>query len=170
MSGIDVILIVSLAAFTVSGFSKGLFTKVLSLAALLGGIVISAKYGGEATDFLAALLGFGKTICGVIAIAGIFIVLFVIAGAISKGLKKISILQVWDRLGGALFGFLEGALILSLLLVVLGFFNIPSPGPSLNKSFMYNPLKSFAPNVYKTFISKKASERYLDRFFFSSHS
>lgn len=170
MTGIDVILIVSLAAFTVSGFSKGLISKVLSLAALLGGIVISAKYGAEATDSLAALLGFGRTICGIIAIAGIFIVLFVIAGAISKGLKKVSILQIWDRVGGALFGFLEGALILSLLLIVLSFFNIPSPGPTLDKSFMYNPLKGFAPSVYKTFISKKASERYLDKFFLSTHS
>lgn len=170
MTGIDVILIVSLAAFTVSGFSKGLFSKVLSLAALLGGIVFSAKYGAEATDFLAALLGFGRTICGIIAIAGIFIILFVIAGAISKGLKKVSILQIWDRFGGAIFGFLEGALILSLLLIVLSFFNIPSPGPTLDKSFMYDPLKSFAPNVYKTFISKKASERYLDKFFLSTHS
>lgn len=170
MSGIDVILIVSLAAFTVNGFSKGLISKVLSLAALLGGIVLSAKYAGDAATFLGRLLGFGTTLCGVIFVAGLFIALFVISGMISKGLKKVSILQVWDRFGGALFGFLEGALILSLLLLILGFFNIPSPGPSINKSFIYGPLKGFAPNVYKTFISKKDSEHYLDKFFFSTHS
>lgn len=170
MSGIDVILIVSLVAFTISGFSKGLISKVLSLAALLGGIVIAAKYGGDIASFLAALLGFGKTFCGVVAVAGIFILLFVVAGAISKGLGKVPILKIWDKFGGAIFGFLEGALVLSLLLLILGFFNIPSPGPALDKSFMYDPVKNFAPNVYKTFISKKASERYLDKFFFSPHS
>lgn len=170
MTGIDVILIISLVAFTVNGFAKGLFSKVLSLAALLGGIVISAKYAGHIADFLGGLLGFGTTICGVIAVAAIFIALFTIAGAISKGLKKVSILAIWDKFGGAVFGFFEGALILSLLLLVLGFFNIPSPGPTLSKSFMYNPVKGFAPNVYKTFISKSASEHYLDRFFFSTHS
>ena len=170
MTGIDVILIVALVAFTVNGFAKGLFAKVLSLAALLGGIVLSAKYGGDAANFLARLIGFGTTICGVIVIAAIFVILFVISGAIAKGLKKVSILQMVDKLGGALFGFLEGALILSLLLVVLGFFKIPSPGPTLNKSFMYGPIRGFAPNVYKTFISKKTSEHYLDKFFFSKHS
>lgn len=170
MTGIDVILIISLAAFTVHGFTKGLISKLLSLAALFGGIVISAKYGGHAADILANLLGFGKTICGVVAVAAIFVILFVITGMITKGLKKVSILQLWDKFGGAIFGFVEGALILSLLLLVLGFFNIPSPGPALSKSFMYNPVKGFAPNVYKTFISKTASEHYLDKFFFSTHS
>jgi uncharacterized membrane protein required for colicin V production len=170
MNGIDVILIVALVAFTVNGFAKGLFAKALSLAALLGGIVLSEKYGGVMAEFLARLIGFGTTICGVIVIAGLFIVLFVISGALAKGLKKVAILQVFDKVGGALFGFLEGALILSLLLVVLGFFSIPPPGPTLKNSFMYSPVRGFAPNVYKTFISKKTSEHYLDKFFFSKHS
>ena len=141
-----------------------------SRAALLGGIVISARFAGHIAVFLGGLLGFGTTSCGVIAVAGMFIVLVVIAGTIAEGLKKISIGAIWDKFGGAVFGFLEGALILSLLLLVLGFFDIPSPGPNLNKSFMYNPVKGFAPNVYKTFISKKVSEHYLDKFFFSTHS
>jgi membrane protein required for colicin V production len=169
MSGFDVILIVSLAAFTINGFAKGLIAKVLSLAALLGGIVLSAKYGRDVSAFLSGLTGLGETLCGVIAVAGIFIVLFVISGMLSRAFKKISILQIWNKLGGALFGLVEGALILSLLLLILGVFDIPSPGPSLDKSFMYHPVKSFAPTLYSSFLSKTSSEHYLDKFFFSSH-
>ncbi len=169
MSGFDVILIVSLAAFAVNGFTKGLITKVLSLAALLGGIIVSAKYGKDVAEFLANLSGFGQTLCGVVGVTAIFVVLFVISGLLSRSFKKISILQIWDKLGGAVFGFLEGALILSLLLLMLGIFDIPAKGPSLDKSFMYNPVKNFAPTLYRSFLSQKSSGQYLDKFFFSSH-
>ena len=167
MSGFDIILIVSLVAFTVNGTMKGFFAKVLSLAALLGGIIFSARFGRDMALFFNGLTGLGTTICGVVGVAAIFVILFVLAGKLAKAMKKVSILQAWDKIGGALFGLLEGALILSLLLLFLGFFNIPPPGPALEKSFMYKPVKNFAPNVYKTFISSKGSEEYLDKFFFS---
>ncbi len=165
MSAIDIILIVALAAFTVSGFTKGLVAKILSLAALVVGIIVSAKYGKVVANFLVHFTGFSETVCGVIGVVVIFVVLFAVAGILSKGFRKIPIFRIWDKFGGAVFGLLEGALLLSLLLLFLQIFNIPAEGPTLKKSFMYDPLKGFAPNVYEMFVSNKSSERYIDKFF-----
>ncbi|HEY9167418.1 MAG TPA: CvpA family protein [Candidatus Kryptonia bacterium] len=169
VSGFDIILVTALVAFTVNGFAKGLISKVLSLAALLGGVIIAAKYGMDLSQFLSRLVGIGDILSGVICISLIFIVLFVAAGMLARAFKKISIIQIWDKTGGAVFGLVEGALILSLLLLLLAVFDIPAPGPSLDRSFSYKPLKSFAPTLYRSFLSRSSVE-YLDRFFFSGQS
>jgi len=169
VSGIDIILMIALVAFTVNGFSKGLISKVLSLGALLGGIIISAKFGKQFAAFVARTLGIGDMSSGIIAIACIFVGLFIIASILSRAFKKVAVMQLWDRIGGAVFGFLEGALILSLFLLLLAIFNIPSQGDSINKSFSYKPIKNFAPMLYHSFLSK-STEEYLDRFFSPTHS
>jgi membrane protein required for colicin V production len=169
VSGIDIILMIALVAFTVSGFSKGLISKVLSLGALLGGIIFSAKFGKQFAAFIARSVGMGDMSSGLIAIVIIFVGLFIVANILSRAFKKIAVMQVWDRLGGAVFGFLEGTLILSLLLLLLAIFDIPSNVDTINKSFSYKPIKNFAPMLYHSFLSK-STEEFLDRFFSPTHS
>ena len=169
ISGIDIILIVALAAFAMHGFSKGLISKLLSLAALLAGIVIAAKYSKRIALFVGNTLGTGEVVSGIIGLIILFAALFFIAGLLAKGLKKISILQIWDKFGGAIFGVLEGAVLLSLMLLILSVFDIPAPGPSRDKSFMYKPVKNFASVVYETFITKASSEKHIDEFFGLHH-
>ncbi len=168
MSGFDIILMVALAAFMVNGFTKGLMAKILSLAALVLGILVSARYGRELAQLIMHYTGFGETFCGMIGIAAIFITLFVVASLLSKALKKVAILQIWDRLGGALFGLLEGGLLLSLLLLFLAIFDIPAQGPALEKSFMYEPVKGFAPSLYRIFVAGQTTEKFLNKFFLLS--
>ncbi len=165
ISGFDIILIIALIAFAVHGFSKGLFSKLLSLAAIVAGIIIAAKYSKRIALFVGNILGTSEMVSGIIGLVILFAVLFFIAGLLSKGLRKVSILQLLDKFGGAIFGLLEGALLLSLLLLILSIFDIPAPGPSREKSFMYKPVKNFAGVVYKTFIMKSSTEKYIDEFF-----
>lgn len=169
INGIDIILLIALIAFTVHGFSKGLVSKLLSLAALLTGIIIAAKYSKKIALLVQNILGVTETVSGIIGVILLFIVLFLIAGVIARIFKRISILQVWDKFGGAIFGALEGAVLLSLILLILSIFDIPASGPSLQKSFMYKPVKNFAGVVYRTFITKTSTEKYIDDFFGSSH-
>ncbi len=169
ISSIDIILLIALIASAVHGFSKGLVSKLLSLAALLIGIIIAAKHSKEIALLVQKVLGVSETVSGIIGIILLFILLFIIAGLITKIFKKISIFQFWDKIGGAVFGVLEGAVLLSLVLLVLSMFDIPASGPSLKKSFMYEPVKGFAGVVYNTFITKTSTEKYIDDFFSSSH-
>ncbi len=166
ISGFDIVLCVGLVAFTINGFAKGLIAKVLSLAALLFGIILAARYGKQIANAIEGVLGFGHTISGIIGVSLLCIVLFTVAALLAKGFRKIAIFNIWDKFGGAVFGFLEGALLLSLLLLILAIFNIPPKGPALKKSIVYQPVKNFAPELYRAFVSSSTSERYLDKFFF----
>lgn len=165
MSGFDVILALVLAAFIVSGFTKGLVAKILSLAALVTGIVICAQYGKDIAVFLAGLTGLNEVVSGVVGVAAIFIILFILAKIVTRAFRKISIFRIWDKLGGAVLGFLEGALLLSLLLLFIARLGFQSEGPALGKSYLYQPIKNFAPMVYRTFISREPSNSYFDKFF-----
>ncbi len=155
-------------AFAVHGFSKGLVSKLLSLVALLAGIIIAAKYSKEIALHVQSTLGTSEFVSGIIGILLLFALLFLIARLLGKLFKKISVLKIWDKFGGAIFGTLEGGVLLSLMLLFLSLFDIPAQGPSLQKSFMYEPLKNFAGVVYNTFIVKTSTEKYIDEFFGSS--
>ncbi len=165
ISGIDIILIIALIAFTVHGFSKGLVSKLLSLVAILGGIIIAAKYSKKIALWVQGIVGGSEMICGIIGIVLLFAILLLIASLLTKLFKTVSILQIWDKFGGAVFGLLEGALMLSILLLILSIFDIPAAGQSLERSFMYKPVKNFAGIVYNTFVSGEATEKSIDNFF-----
>ena len=165
ISSIDVILTIALIAFAVHGFSKGLISKMLSLAALFGGIIIAAEYSKNIALLVQNVLGTSEGASGVIGVILLFAILFVASSLLEKLFKKVKIIQIWDRFGGAIFGLLEGGVLMSLLLLFLALFNIPAKSPSLQKSYIYNPLKNFAGVVYRTFISETSGEKYIDKFF-----
>ncbi len=152
----------------VHGFSKGFVNIFLSLTALLAGIIITAKYSSWIADAVANIFGFNRTFSGLLGIFLLFLLLFITAKLIGKLFKKISGLSFWNKFCGAILGGFEGGILLSLLLLFLSLFDIPQRGPSLQKSFMYEPVKDFAGLVYKAFITKASSEKYLDDFFGSS--
>ncbi|MCL5266908.1 MAG: CvpA family protein [Bacteroidetes bacterium] len=165
ISAIDIILIIVLIAFAMHGFAKGFFNKVFSLLALLVGIYIAAKDSKQIALFVGRMLGTGEMSSIIIGLIVVFAALFTVASLLAKGFRKVPILQIWDKFGGAIFGVLEGAMFLSLLLLFLSLFDIPANGPSLKKSFMYQPVKGFAGLVYKTFTTRTSAEKYMDKFF-----
>jgi len=165
ISSIDIILIIALLAFVVHGFSKGLVSKLLSLAAILAGIIIAAKYSKMIALMVHGVVGGSEMTCGIIGIVLLFVILLLIASLLTKMFKSIKILQIWDKFGGAVFGLLEGSLMLSILLLILSIFDIPASGTSRDNSFMYRPVKNFAGVIYKTFVSGGATEKTIDDFF-----
>ncbi len=165
ISTIDIALIVGLLAFALHGFSKGLVSKLLSLAAIVAGIIIAAKYLKEISLWVRGFIGGSEMVSGIVGTVIVFAVLLLIASLLTKLFKSISILQLWDKIGGAIFGLLEGALILSILLLVLSIFNIPAVGPSLDRSFMYDPVRGFASTIYTTFVQQGATDKVIDDFF-----
>jgi membrane protein required for colicin V production len=165
ISGVDIVLLIALIAFTIHGFSKGFVSKSLSLAAILAGIIIAAKYSKKIALWVQGIVGGTEMTCGIIGIVLLFVILFLVASLLTGMFKSIKILQLWDKFGGAVFGLLEGALMLSILLLILSIFDIPAAGQSLDRSFMYKPVKNFAAVVYRTFVAKESTEKSIDDFF-----
>lgn len=117
MNWLDIVLIVSLVIPTVIGLRQGLIKSVLSLAGLIVGIILAGIF----YEALAGLLTFIPTvaIANIVAFIIILVGVMVIAAILAQLLKMVisAVMLGWvNHLGGAIFGFLMGAVLWSAIL------------------------------------------------------
>jgi membrane protein required for colicin V production len=125
MTWVDWAILIVLAAATIGGISQGLLRSICSLCGLIFGLLIAAwNYGRIAAlllplvriEAVADAIGFVLIALLVMAIANL------LGAVISKTVHKLG-LGCLDRLAGAAFGFLQGALLVTLsILVIVAFF------------------------------------------------
>ncbi|HEV2487994.1 MAG TPA: CvpA family protein [Terracidiphilus sp.] len=125
MTWLDWAIVIVLVVSVLGGLSQGLFRSVCSLCGLIFGLMLAAwNYARIAAlllpivriETVADAIGFLLIALLVMAVAN------VIGAIISKTLHRMG-LGCLDRLAGAVFGFLQGALLITLgILVVLAFF------------------------------------------------
>jgi len=152
---LDLILIVVVAAFAVSGYRQGFIVGVLSFFGFVGGALLGAEYG---PSIARALVG-GQTQQDVIAV--VLLVSFAVIGqfiASTVGAAMRSTVTwrsatVMDSVGGSLVS------IVSVLLIawVVGSVLIQSPFPTVdqqvNGSLVLQTLDRFMPSPAKTMFS-----------------
>lgn len=165
ISSIDIVLGIVLLVGALHGYTKGFFKKLFTLGALLIWIIIAARYSRSIATYVSQLTGFSEIVSGIIGILVILFALLFFAHVFAKWFAKARLLQFWDKIGGLIIGFLESALLTSLLLLLLALFNIPAKGPSLDKSVLYRPVKNFAGSVYKIFTTQGKKESFIDGLF-----
>ena len=120
MNWLDILIVVVLIGFTSAAFSAGLIREIVTLTAVVAGIVIAGTlYDDLASDVLTFIDNDGA------AEAVSFLVLFgavYIFGQIAAYMLKtgasLLMLGVWDRLGGAGFGLIKGLFIVQILLLI----------------------------------------------------
>lgn len=117
MHWLDIVLIVSLVVPTFIGLKQGIIKAALSLVGLIIGIVVASNLYQP----LSKLLGFipNEDAANITAFILILVVVMVIAMILIRLLKFIAsvVMLSWvDHIGGAVFGFLMGALVWSALL------------------------------------------------------
>ncbi|MCH8051707.1 MAG: CvpA family protein [Chloroflexi bacterium] len=120
MNWLDILIVVALIGFTSAAYSAGLIREVVTLTAVIAGIVIAGTlYDNLASDVL-VFIGNDSA-----AEAVSFLVLFgavYIFGQIAAYMLKtgasLLMLGVWDKLGGIGFGLIKGLLIVQILLLV----------------------------------------------------
>ena len=120
MNWLDILIIVALIGFVSAAYSAGLIREVVTLTAVIAGIVIAGTlYDNLASDVL-VFIGNDSA-----AEAVSFLVLFgavYIFGQIAAYMLKtgasLLMLGVWDKLGGIGFGLIKGLLIIQILLLV----------------------------------------------------
>jgi membrane protein required for colicin V production len=125
MTWVDWTIVIVLALSTLGGLSQGLFRSVFSVCGLLSGLVLAAwNYARVA----AVLLPMVRIEAVADAIAFLLIALLVMALAnvlgtiMSKTVRRMG-LGCLDRLAGGIFGLLQGALLVTLsVLVIVAFF------------------------------------------------
>lgn len=165
MNTLDIILAVPLLYGLYKGFTRGLIIEIASLVGLVLGI-----YGGvHFSHKTASILGDHVDLTGNAMQLAAFIVTFlaILGGVyfVAKMLEKVVNLvamKLLNKIGGAAFGVLKMALILSVFLIVVealdqrwGFI----PKNQKNASYLYAPTASIAPLIVPVF---KDSEWYSD--------
>ncbi len=125
MTWIDWAIVIVLAASVIGGFSQGILRSVCSLGGLLLGLAVAAWNYGHVADFLSPLVRV-EPIADAIAFLLIALVVMAVANilgtVLSKTIREIG-LGWLDRLAGGAFGILQGALLITLsILVIVAFF------------------------------------------------
>ena len=117
MNWLDIVLIVALASALVIGLRTGIIKAVLSLAGLIIGVILAGRYYVPLSEQLAFIPHAGAA--KIVAFAIILIGIMVIAGVLASLLKwTVSVVMLgWvNRLGGAIFGLVLGAILCGALL------------------------------------------------------
>jgi membrane protein required for colicin V production len=115
----DLLIVIVLVVSVISAFAKGFFVEVFSLAGVfLGLFIAAANYGGFALWVLRVV--HNREAANLIAFLLIVLVVMVVAsivGRLLRGLFRSVGLGIVDRLLGAVFGLVEGCVVVTLVLM-----------------------------------------------------
>jgi len=151
---LDVIIIIPLLLFAWNGYKKGFIVEVASLAALILGLYIAFFFSDFAAEMLNNLFDLDQKYVAVFAFLITFIVvifLVLTVGKIVQQFINILLLGFLNKLAGAVFGLLKGALLLSILIFVINYFNYGEfiiKQEDKEKSIFFTPVESIAPALY----------------------
>ena len=125
MTVVDWIIVAVLAASVIGGFVQGFFRSIFSFGGLVLGLLLAAWNYGRVARLLKPL-AHHKHVANAIAFLLIAILVMVVAAIVgsilSRAVHKIG-LGCLDRLAGAVFGLFQGALLVTVgILVTLAFF------------------------------------------------
>ncbi len=129
MNLIDILVWAVLLAFIIKGFFKGLVREVCYLVGLVMGIWAACKYYQSLSEAIRHYIHLPHNVSIIISFILIFLaigLLFFFLGNLLTAVFKIALLGGINRLGGAIFGFVQGALVLCMLL----YFATAKPMPS----------------------------------------
>ncbi|HFE63157.1 MAG TPA: CvpA family protein [Caldithrix sp.] len=153
MSSIDIIFIAFLAFFAFIGLWKGFFREVLGLAGVVGGVFFGIVFFGPMSKILSrALPGIPAVVWPFLSFLVIFIAVYfssrLLAGMLSK-LSKAIYLGWLNRLFGGAVGALKGAILISIILLLIGFLPFQQALQDVRQqSALYEPLQRLVPIIY----------------------
>lgn len=122
MNGLDLAILVLLALFLVKGLWKGLIRQLCSLAGIVLGCFLSWSFSAPLGPELARLTSWSPRISVVVVGTMLFfagVLAFFILGFYLGKIAKQPVLAVLNRFSGALFGLIEGVVILAVLIYLL---------------------------------------------------
>lgn len=158
MNTIDIILGIILIFGTVNGFMKGLFVEITTLVGLVLGVYGAIHFSYFLGDFLKDSVTWDESMIQVVAFAGTFLIILIALVLLGKAMTKIAetiALGFFNKMVGAIFGFLKYALILSIVLIVYDEINASLrflEKEKVKKSVLYEPVKNFAPAIFPNLV------------------
>jgi membrane protein required for colicin V production len=127
----DIVLLVLFFGFVFVGFWLGLIHTLGAIIGMVVGLVVASNFYGQISPFLQFLF-VKPSIANFVSFVVVFLVVSRLIGfvfyRIEKAFKIITFLPLVgaaNRLGGALLGFVEGAFVLGIVLMIATSFALP---------------------------------------------
>jgi membrane protein required for colicin V production len=120
MNWVDIVIIIYLVLSVLSGFMQGLIRTVLSIIGMIVGILLASHFYKQLGDILTFISN--RDWANIVAFAVILLAVMGIAALLAWLLRSLikKIMLGWiDKLGGAVFGLILGALSVSAFLAVI---------------------------------------------------
>lgn len=172
MQTVDIVILVVLVCGLITGFKKGFFNQLASLAGLIVGLVVAWMFYPKVAEMLAPYLGGSGTICTVVSFVAIWLVAFIIISIIVKGVGKAMDavhLGFLNRLLGGALGIAKYVLLLCIVVWALDSFDSESKLVSEStktSSKFYAPIKKLNAVILpyaQDFIKDKVPEDIIDK-------
>lgn len=169
MGWIDIAVLALLAVAVLVGFKKGLVQEVVGIAALVAAFAAAVLFHRRAAGWLTGLFhklppSAAPTIGFIITFLAVFLAITVAGWLLSKIIKA-SPLDLADKLGGMAIGLVKGALIISILLLLLAMVPLPKDAAErMDRSAAIRAMRKVAPWVYQRTkaLWPRAKEMYQD--------
>ncbi|MCD6471841.1 CvpA family protein [Candidatus Aerophobetes bacterium] len=163
MNWLDVVLGIIVILFAIRGIVKGLFKEVCGLIGILVGLIVAINRYEAVGEIISSEFSFiPPKISYLISFALIFIGIALIGGVAGIILHKVSrytIIRGIDGGGGFILGLIEGALICSVILILLNISPISERADKWMKGSTLTPyLIKVGPFVYDNMISVMPGE------------
>lgn len=153
MNYIDIVLCIPLVWGLYKGFTKGLIIEAATLVAFGLGVWGGLYFSDLCAQKIKELLNWNSPYLPIISFAitflGIVIIVYFIAKMIQRMVEGIALGGI-NKIGGALFGSLKYALVMSVVIFVMNAVEKSYPLISFqvkNESLMYEPIGTIAPMV-----------------------
>jgi len=119
---LDILLWIVLAACAVKGFMKGLVREVCALLGVVAGAWAAFTYYGYVSHAISGFIRLPRAFATPLSFLLIYLVLgllFFFAGHLITTIFKVMLLGWLNRFGGIIFGLMQGAFIVCIVLAVL---------------------------------------------------
>jgi uncharacterized membrane protein required for colicin V production len=149
MNTTDILIIVGILFFVALGVRDGFFKKLYGIIGFIGGLVAATKFMTPLADIFVESLGISLEGALIFAFFIIFAGTIVITNLLYRWFGKSSgeTIHLWSRLAGGIVGGAQGLLAVSLVLVMLDFFQIPE-AETKNESLFYEDVYPLAPTIF----------------------
>jgi membrane protein required for colicin V production len=151
---LDIIILIPLLLFAWQGYRKGFIIEVATLAALLLGIYFALYFSDYAATLLTEYFTIDGKYLAVLSFIATFVVVVIAVILIGKAVQKfinLLLLGFLNKAAGAVFGLLKGALLISILLAIITYFDANESlikKEQKKQSVLYQPVASLAPWLY----------------------
>ena len=151
MTLFDIVILLLLAGFILKGMWRGLLRELCSLCGLFGGLFLAVQYHAPLAELLMERVAWPNQLCVMIAFVALLlltVIFFGLLGFVLSRFIKLLFLGGFNRVAGALFGLVQGGLLLTLVLYGLSVSPLPPPLDGFfEKSQLAPPLVRFGDTL-----------------------